>query len=97
MAQVTQEPKLRERIDDFLDYLIKSWKGIPALSAEWDEWDADSQLFFVLNWGVPSDRLAQVRGWAEQGVLTRSQFSQYQKLEALVAEYQPLLDRMLAE
>jgi hypothetical protein len=97
MAQVTQDPQLQDRIDDYLDYLINSWEGIPQLAAEWAEWDADSQLCFVLNWGVPSDRLAQIRGWAEQGMLTPSQLSHYRKLEGLVAEYQPLLDWMLAE
>jgi hypothetical protein len=97
MAQVTQDPALQDRIDHYLDYLINSWEGIPLDAAEWDEWDADSQLFFVLNWGVPNDRLAQLRGWAEQGVLTPLQRGRYQKLEALVTEYQPVLNRMLAE
>lgn len=97
MAQVTEDRQLREQIDDYLDYLVNSWQGVPRLAADWEEWDEDSRLVFDVNWAIPEDRLLQLRGWAEQGLLSASQRARYEMLEAQVAEYRPLLDRMLAE
>jgi hypothetical protein len=64
MAQVAPDVQVRARVDDYLDYLIRAWRGIPALAAEWEAWDHDSRLTFMIDWGVPDDRLAQVQRWA---------------------------------
>ena len=97
MAQVARGVQLDERIDDYLAYLIKRWQGIPRLAAEWADWDEDSRLVFDLNWAVAEDRLLQLQGWDDQGQLTADQQTRLGKLKALVAEYRPTLDRMLAE
>jgi hypothetical protein len=42
-----------EWIDDHLDYLTRTWESLPELAAEWDTWDEESQLTWVVNWGYP--------------------------------------------
>jgi hypothetical protein len=84
MAQVVPDAELRARIDRYLAYLFDQWEQLPEMAAEWDEWDHDSRLTFALNWGVPADRLAQLRGWAADGLLTPAQRERYDALLALV-------------
>jgi hypothetical protein len=97
MAQVIQDKELLERIDDYLDYLLKTWKDVPLEAEDWEAWDDFTRLEYELDWGVPNDRLAQLRAWVKESILTPSQQGLYNDLEALIAENQPLLDRMLAE
>jgi hypothetical protein len=97
MAQLTQDAALAERIDHYLHYLIREWAYIPRLAVEWDEWDEPSKLDFVIEWGIPSDRLAQLRTWANQDLLNSEQRRQYDELEQLVAQHGPWIERILAE
>lgn len=97
MAQVARDPKLRERIDDYLDYLLRTWEAVPETAAEWDQWDDLSRLTFTVDWGVPEDRLYQLQQWAEQNLLTPEQCARYKELLALVAEHRPTLEQMLAD
>lgn len=97
MAQVAHDKHLLERIDHYLDYLLKTWEGVPLDAEEWASWDEFSRLNYDLDWGVPSDRLAQLRAFARRDLLTPEQRTRYESLELLVAQYQPLLDSMLAE
>ncbi len=91
MAKVAPNPQLQDTIDHYLDYLIGTWNGIPEVAAEWDDWDDLSQLTYVVNWGVPEDRLHELRGWAEQGLLTPAQRTRYEELLGLEARYRPLV------
>ena len=95
MAQVAQDPQLTSRIEHYLDYLINQWEGIPELAAEWHEWDRESRLTFMFNWGVPRDRLHSLRQWREQGLLTPEQGERYDRLMKLVAEHRLTLERLL--
>ena len=97
MAEVAEDERFRERIDDYLDYLIRTWEGIPALAAEWNEWDDLSQSTFVHNWGVPADRMHQLRQWAGQKLMSPAQQARYRELLKLVAKNQPLLEAMLKD
>jgi hypothetical protein len=96
MAQVAQDSRLREWIEDFLDYVHKRWNMIPELAAEWDEWDEDSRTDFALDWPICEDRLQQLQGWAEQGLMTPTQRARYDELLKLVAANRPTLERLLA-
>lgn len=97
MAQVAQDAQLQATIDDYLDYLIHTWKSVPLNAQEWDAWDDLSQLSFVVNWGVPADRLDQLRRWAEGDRLTAKQQVRYQELLTLVERYRPILEAMLED
>ena len=95
MAQLAPRRDLHEWIEDYLDYLIREWESIPELAAEWDEWDRESRLTFIFNWGVPADRLHQLKQWAEQGALAPNQRERYDRLLTLVAEHRSTLERLL--
>jgi hypothetical protein len=95
MAQVVPDAELRARIDRYLAYLVDQWEQLPEMAAEWDEWDDLSRLTFALNWGVPADRLAQLRGWAAQGLLTLEQHERFDALERLVAQNRDTLTHLL--
>jgi hypothetical protein len=97
MAQVAHDPQVVVRIDDYLDYLIRTWEGVPLEVREWDEWDEFTRLSYDLDWGVPNERLAQLHSWSEQGLFNAAQHARFNQLLALVARYQPLLARILAE
>lgn len=97
MAQVAQSPQLQATINHYLDYLTRSWESVPLDAQEWEEWDGLSQLTFIVNWGVPEDRLHQLRGWAEQGLLTPAQRARYDALLKLVTQYRPLLEQLFAD
>jgi hypothetical protein len=95
MAPVVPAAELKARIDRYLTYLFDQWCQLPEMAAEWDEWDDLSRLTFVLNWGVPADRLAQLRGWAAQGLLTPEQRERFDALEHLVAQNHETLAYLL--
>ncbi len=97
MAQVRSDPALRERIDGYLDYLIRTWEDIPELADEWDDWDDLSQLTYVVNWGVPADRMAQLKRWAEQDLLSPEQRVRYKALLKLADQHGPTVERLLAD
>ena len=97
MAQLVQDPTLRDKIEFALDYLLREWSGVQELAGEWNNWDEDSRLVFELNWAVPEDWLHQLQQWAEQGVLTPEQRCRYADLLKLVAQQRPTLERLLAD
>jgi hypothetical protein len=96
MAKLEADARLQEWIDDYLEYLWGQWEQLPEMAAEWDEWDRESRLTFAANWGVPADRLAQLRGWAADGLLTPAQRERYDALERLVARNEATLEHLLA-
>jgi hypothetical protein len=97
VAQVANAAELRARVDRYLDYLQREWEGIPSLAAEWNTWDEDSRLDFVLEWPIREDRLHQLHEWAEQGVLAPAQRARYDDLQRLLARYRPTVEKLLAE
>jgi hypothetical protein len=95
MAKLDADAQLGAWIEDYLEYLWGEWEQLPAMAAEWDEWDHESRLTFVEDWGVPSDRLAQLRGWADEGLLTPAQRERYDRLLQLVAQNDETLTHLL--
>jgi hypothetical protein len=92
MGQLTQDKQLLERIDNPLDYLLRTWKYMPPEAEDWKAQDDFTRLEHERDRGVPHGRLAQLRDGAKQGIPTTSQQGLYQD-----AEKQPALDHMLAE
>ncbi len=97
MAQVMPGRTVSERIDASLDYLKKTWQGIPLDAAEWSEWDEYARLDFELEWAIPESYLAQLTEWAAQGLLNPAQQVRYNELLQTVATNRPVLDKMFAE
>ena len=97
MAQVTNPRSIAESIDDYLAYLWAEWESIPALAAEWDDWDAYEQLDFVMEWPIREDRLLMLRDWAAAGCMTDEQQARYNQLLDLIAAHRDTLERLIAD
>lgn len=97
MARVASPAQVHEAIEDYLDYLLRTWQGIPELADEWPEWDEYSRFVFALDWGVPEDRLGQLNQWAAEGLFTPAQRTRYDELLRLVERNRPILNDLLAE
>jgi hypothetical protein len=97
MATVAHERQLAQRIEGYIGYLEREWSGIPELAAAWDGWDEDSKLSFVLDWPIREDRLWQLDGWADQGLLTDEQQLRFDSLLEVIACYRPTLEKLLAD
>ena len=95
MGKVIQDVDVRERVDGFLDYLFQQWANVPEQAADWNEWDEDSKVDFILDWPICEDRLQQLRRYADEGMLMPEQTAQYRKLLRLVSRNRPVLERML--
>ena len=97
MAQVERAAHLQTWVEHDLEYLLDEWRDIPSVAAEWDEWGDHEQLNFAMEWPLREDRLAQLRLWAEQGVLTPAQRRRYDELSTLIAAYRPVVERLLRD
>ncbi len=97
MAQVVQDPELRDRIEHYLDYLLREWRSIPEIAAEWDEWEELERLDFVLEWPIREDRMHQLRNWSAQGLLTPSQCARYDEVLKLEVHHRPALEQLLKD
>ena len=97
MAQVTLPAATRARIDNYLDYLLGQWRRIPEIAAEWDQWEDYEQFDFVIEWPIREDRLLQLRGWDDEGLLTPEQRARFADLLALIDRHRPTLDRLLTD
>lgn len=98
MAQVAREPRSRTDIDYHLDYQFRSWQSVPEYAEWWPGMDATEQEMFHLEWvGITESRLAELRRWAAQGVLTPAQRERYDELLRLVERHRPILARLLGD
>lgn len=84
-------------MDDYLVYLKGEWDAVPAIAAEWDEWEDHEQLDFAIEWPIREDRLHQLQQWTNEGLLTPAQRDRFEELLALVNTRRPLIERLLSE
>src|SRR4051794_38740571 len=52
MAQTATIDTKRISFDWLCEYVARSWNELPALAAEWSEWDVDSRMDFLTDWPV---------------------------------------------
>ena len=97
MAQMTPEHATAERIDFALDYVLRAWQDVPDLVAEWPTLDPIERTVIELEWAIPDSHLAELRAWAERGVLTPEQQARYEDVLAAVSCYRPALERLFGE
>lgn len=95
MAHVAPDRQLVGWIDDYLDYLEREWRRLPAIARAWSTWDDDERLDFVVEWPIREDRLQQLQQWSNRGAFTRTQHDRHDDLVRLVEEYRPLLRDLL--
>ena len=97
MAVVETPSAMRANADYLLGYLAEQWRGLSKIADEWDRWDEADRLDFVLDWPSRPSLLDLLRSYAEAGVLTVEQRACHEQLERLVAQQEPLLDRLMAD
>ncbi len=95
MAQVAYDTQTR--ITRFLEYLIREWQNLPNVAQQWNTWEEDERLDFVLEWPLRTDRLQEIETYDKQGLLTPAQSERYKTLQSLIAAYSPLLKQLLAD
>lgn len=97
MAALARDSRLDDRIDAFLSYLIGEWEAVPGVVEDWAAWSEYDRLDFALEWPIREDRLQQLRGFAEQGLLTSAQRRRYDQLLLVVERRRPTLEALFAE
>jgi hypothetical protein len=96
MADIVATPQAAV-IDHVLDYSLRTWCSIPELAEEWDDWDEFSRLTYVVDWPVHAERLADLRRWHAQELMSPGQAERFAELERLVAQHEPTLKRLFGE
>ncbi|MBI4318563.1 MAG: hypothetical protein HY675_08740 [Chloroflexi bacterium] len=92
MAQLTTG--VRERIEFLLDHLIQEWENLPRAEREIDQWDLIEQIDYIEEWTPTEGLRHELEGYAAKGLLDSDQQARYEKLQRLVAENRPILNRL---
>jgi len=92
MAQVIVA--LQKRVDFLLDYLSDSWRELPRVEGEIDNWDTIEQVDYVEEWGPKEALLDELRRYASDGQMTEEQRGRYSQLEHFIAEHRRILTRL---
>lgn len=96
MAQIAHPTDLQPDIDYHLDYQFQAWESVPEYAEWWPDMDVTQREVFHLEWvGITESRLAGLRRWAEQGLLTAAQRARYGNLMKLIARHRPIVEEML--
>ena len=91
MVQV--DSKTHERIDFLLSRSSSCWKELPELEAEIRDWDYWGRVV-IIEWGIRESWLSHLDQYASLGDMTEKQFVRYKELQEVVAENQPIIDRL---
>ena len=83
-----------EEIDRLFGLSRDGWEAVLEVAAEWEEWDYDSRLTFVVDHGLTESRLRELDNFAKRGAMTPEQFDRFSRLKALVAEARPVLESL---
>lgn len=98
MAQVAHSTARQPNIDYYLDYQFQAWESISEYVEWWPEMDGTQREVFHLEWvGITESRLHQLQRWVEQGLLTDSQYARYEELQQRIAQFRPLIERLLRD
>ena len=97
-ADTTSGPShTEEAADHFLEMMLRIWGTVPEFEHEWDEWDEDSRLHYVIDWPVTEMELRRLRRWHDEGLFNEDQQRRYETLERYVEKYRPTLERLFEE
>lgn len=84
-------------VDHLLDLSIAAWKELPEVAEEVHEWDFDSQISYLADWGAQEERLLALERRFEQGEMDTRQAAKYARLKQTVREAWPVLARLRSE
>lgn len=97
MVIVTQHTpeQLRYQATIMLPVLLGSWKELPSVLNEIDEWDDGEAMDYIEEWRHLEAQREDIEAAASHGILTSRQLEQLEELRQLVAKYQPQLNHLL--
>ena len=95
MDQVNQAQRVfGAEIDRLLGLAKDGWEGVLEVAAEWEEWEYDGRLTFIVDHGLTEMHLRELENSAKQGAMTSEQLDRFSRLKALVAEARPVLESL---
>lgn len=84
-------------VEHLLNYLDDHWNELSEIERAWDtEMDDIDKEVFQLEWTIKDDKLARLHELAATGALNPQQRDRYDALLRLVAQRQPLLERLFS-
>ena len=95
MAQVVRGVDLIRFVEHDLDRLLRHWRSVPELAAEWPEWDEFSRVDFIIEWPIEREALIRVKQAAKDGLLNERQQRDWQELQALIETHRATMEWML--
>lgn len=90
------EVKGRDRVDRMLSLSEEAFKELPQVAAEFDGWECESQIDYLVEWGIQEDRLSMLEGRYDEGSMTTEQAARYERLTELAERNRSVLDRLRA-
>jgi hypothetical protein len=92
MAKVA--PETARHIEIILSHLTERWAELPTVVQTIDQWDPVDQSLFRVEWPLEDEHLEMLREYIVRGLLDPAQLERYHELERLMAQNQPVLDRL---
>lgn len=83
-----------ERIDHHLRFAESEWTRLSVAEAEIDGWEPDEAEAFILERDVAEQRFEDLKETFGKGLMTEKQATRFKRLEAVVAENAPILERL---
>lgn len=80
--------------EHLLDLSTAAWEGLPQVAEEIHEWDFDSQISYLADWGAQEECLLALERCFERGEMDARQAARYERLRRIVREMRPVLARL---
>ncbi|MGI8550653.1 MAG: hypothetical protein ACR2PL_07665 [Dehalococcoidia bacterium] len=94
MVQVRTD--VRERLDYLLGYLTDAWCGLPQVEQAIDGWDIVEQIDYIEEWTPKLGLTRQLQQLIASPCADDDQRAIYEKLQQVMEENRPILDRLRA-
>lgn len=96
MAQVTKNPTALNHFERRLATAIGDWEQLPAMAAEWGNWDIDSRMDFLTDWPVVEERTSALLHIEAALPPDDPRAVKLRELRVLVARNRPILAELEA-
>lgn len=97
MAQLTQTPEERRRIDRLLDHCEARWSDLPVMARRFADWDDSEQTAFVFEWSIPENNLRKLEDFSSRGLMNEAQQGRFADLRRLASENRPIIEGLRKE
>ena len=80
--------------EHLLDLPIAAWEDLPQVAEDSHEWDFDSQISYLADWGAQEELLLALERRFERGKMDARQAARYERLRRTVRDMRPVLARL---